>query len=41
LTTKVFLFIENYGRELRMGVNIRRKRKIEKAIEFIKKIKKV
>jgi len=30
-----------YGRELRMGVNIRRKEKIEKAMEFAKRIKKV
>jgi len=33
--TKVFLFIEKYGRELRIGVDIRRKRKIEKATEFV------
>jgi len=30
-----------YGRGLRMGVNIRRKEKIEKAMEFAKRIKKV
>jgi len=31
----------NYGRELRIGANIRRKRKIEKIIEFIERMKKV
>jgi len=31
----------NYGRELRMGVNIRRKKKMEKATKFSEKIKKV
>jgi len=41
LTTKVSLFIANYGRELRMGANIRRKKKIEKVIEFVERIKKV
>jgi len=38
---KVSLFIENYGRELRMGTNIRKKEKIEKATEFAERIKKV
>ena len=32
LEIKVFLFIANYERELRMRMNIRRKKKIEKAI---------
>ena len=41
LTTKVFPFITNYGRKLRIGVNIRRKRKVEKAIEFTERIKRV
>ena len=40
-TTKVLSFIENYGRELWMGADIRRKEKIEKAIKFAEKIKKV
>jgi len=31
----------NYGRELRMGGDIRRKGKIEKAMEFVKIMKKV
>jgi len=34
LTTKLSPFIVNYGRELRMGINIRRKGKMEKATEF-------
>ena len=39
--TKVFLFMVNYSRELRMEANIRRKEKVEKAIEFTKRMKKV
>ena len=39
--TKISLFIVNYGRELRMGGDIRRKEKIEKAIEFAERMKKV
>ena len=39
--TKMSLFIANYSRELRMGVDIRRKGKIEKMMEFVKKMKKV
>ena len=31
----------NYERELRMGVNIRRKRKVKKTTEFVERIKKV
>ena len=36
--TKMSLFIENYGRELRMEVNIR---KVEKVTKFVKRIKKI
>ena len=39
-TTKVSLFIANYGRELRMRIDIRRKRKMEKAVEFTEKMEK-
>jgi len=39
LATKVSLFIENYRRELRMGMDIRKKEKIEKAMKFVEKIK--
>jgi len=38
---KVSLFIANYGRELRIGADIRRKGEVEKATEFAKRIKKV
>jgi len=40
-TTKVFLFMANYGRELRIGIDLRRKGKIEKAIEFAERMRKV
>ena len=39
--TKISLFIANYGRELRMGADIRRKGKVEKTTELVKRIKKV
>jgi len=38
--TKISLFMTNYGRELRIRADIRRKRKIEKTIEFIERMKK-
>ena len=37
LATKVFFFITNYIRELKIEINIRKKRKIEKATKFVKK----
>ena len=39
--TKIILFIANYKQKLRMEANIRRKRKMEKAIEFAERMKKV
>ena len=36
-TTKVSPFMANYGRELRMEIDLRRKKKIEKATEYRKK----
>jgi len=39
--TKMSLFIENYRRELRMGENIRKKRKVESMTEFVEKMKKI
>jgi len=39
--TKVSLFIANYGRELRIGGDIRKKGNVEKAIEFVERMKKV
>jgi len=41
LATKDTLFIANYGRKLRIGMNIRKKRKIEKAMEFVERMKKI
>ena len=41
IVTKVLLFMANYGRELRMGGDIRKKGKVESAIEFIERMKKV
>ena len=39
-TTKVLPFMKNYERELRMGVDIRRKSKVEKLTEFVEQMKK-
>jgi len=41
IVTKVSLFMANYGRELRMGGDIRKKGKVEKAMEFVERMKKV
>ena len=40
-TTKVSLFMANYGRELRMEEDVRKKEKVEKATEFVERLKKV
>jgi len=40
-TTKVSPFIANYGREVRMRRDIWKKGKMEKAIEFVERMKKV
>ena len=39
LATKISLFMVNYERKSRMGADIRRKRKIEKATEFTERMK--
>jgi len=39
--TKVLPFIVNYGKEMRMGGDIRKKGKVEKATEFVEKMKKI
>jgi len=39
--TKVLPFIANYGRKLRIGEDIRKKGKIESAMEFVERMKKV
>ena len=41
ITTKMSSFMANYGRELRMGGDIRKKGKVKKATEFVKRMKKV
>ena len=40
-TTKVSPFMANYGREMRMGEDIRKRGKVEKATEFVERIKRV
>ena len=40
-TTQVSPFRVNYGRELRMEAEIRRKEKVEKVMEFAERMKKV
>ena len=40
-TTKMSPFMANYGRELRIGGDIRKKEKVKSATEFVKKMKKV
>jgi len=39
--TKISPFMANYGMELRIGVNIKRKKKIEKTTEFAERMKKM
>ena len=39
--TKVLPFMANYGKELRIGGDIRRKEKVESATEFVERMKKV
>jgi len=41
LAMKVSLFMVNYRRELRIGVDIREKEKVEKMTEFVERMKKV
>jgi len=41
LATKVLQFIANYGRELKIGADIRKNGKTEKAIEFAERMKKI
>ena len=41
MATKVLPFMANYGRELRVGGDIRKRGKVEKATEFVKRMKKV
>jgi len=39
--TKISPFIANYGRELRIGADIKKKGKVEKAMEFVERMKKM
>jgi len=39
--TEISSFIANYGRDLRMRGNIRKKGKVEKVTEFVERMKKV
>ena len=39
--TKVSPFMANYGKEMRMGGDIRKKEKVESAMEFVERMKKV
>ena len=39
--TKVLSFIANYSRELRIGVDIKKKGKVEKVTEFVERMRKV
>ena len=41
MATKVSPFIANYGRELRMGEDIRKREKVGSAMEFVERMKKV
>jgi len=41
IVTKVSLFMANYGKEMRIGGDIRRKGKVENATEFVERMKKV
>jgi len=41
MATKVSPFMANYGKELRMGGDIRRKGKVESVTEFVERMKKV
>jgi len=41
MATKVSSFIVNYGRELRMEGDIRKREKVEKVTEFVERMKKV
>ena len=41
LATKISLFIANYERELRMGIDIKRKGNMKKTIDFAVRMKKI
>jgi len=39
--TKISLFIANYNKQLKIRADTRKKRKVEKATEFVERIKRV
>ena len=41
MATKVLPFMANYRRELRMGGDMRKREKVERAMEFVERMKKV
>ena len=41
LATKTSLLIANYSKELRMGVDVGRKGKMEKVVKFVERMKRV
>ena len=41
MAMKVLSFIANYGKELRMGEDIRKKENVKKATKFVERMKKV
>ena len=41
LTTKISLFVANYRREMKMGVYLKRKEKVKRAMEFVERMRKV
>jgi len=41
MAIKISSFIANYSRELRMRGDIRKKEKVEKAMEFVERMKKI
>jgi len=41
LATKLFSFIVSYNRELKIKADIRRKEKVEKTMDFVKRMKRL
>ena len=41
LTTKISLFVANYRREMKIGVYLKRKEKMKRAMEFVERMRKV
>ena len=39
--TKISLFMANYSRKLKMGINVRKKEEIEKVTKFAERMKRV